>query len=247
MGYLDFHMTFIIPPLVVLGGLLVLQDGEERRRTLEAAGLLAGLATLWATPWDNYMVATDVWSYPADGVVATVGYIPLEEQLFFILQPLMTVGLLGLLRDGRRVSPPPGRLAARRTIGHWLAAGLLVLSTVAAGLHLAGRAPYLTSIVAWFGPILALQVGVGFAWLWARRRLVAAAILFPTAYLCVADAIAIDQRHWTINPAATVGIEFVGLPLEEIAFFLVTNTVVVGGALLFLDWYEWLRGGRADG
>lgn len=245
MGYLDFHMTFIIPPLAVLGGLLVLYDRSERRRILEAAGLLAGLATIWATPWDNYMVATGVWDYPADGVVGTIGYIPLEEQLFFILQPLMTVGLLGLLRDGRRSSPAPGTLPTHRRLGHGLAAGLLVVSALAAGLHLAGRAPYLTSIIAWFGPILALQVGVGFAWLWARRRLVTAAILTPTLYLCLADAIAIDQKYWTINPEATIGVEVVGLPFEEAAFFLVTNTVVVGGALLYLEWYEWLRGGRA--
>lgn len=242
MGYLDFHMTYMVPPLAVVWVLVAEQERTVRRRTIEAAVTLAALATLWATPWDNYMVATGVWDYPADGVVATVGYIPVEEQLFFVLQPLLTVGFLSLLRDGTP-SPVPDTPGERmRWTGWGLASLTLLVSLAAAAFHFVGRAPYLTAIVGWFGPVAALQVAVGWPWLAARWRLVTAAILAPTFYLGLVDAIAIDRQYWQINPDATVGVEVAGLPLEEALFFLVTNAIVVGGALLYLDWYAWLRG-----
>jgi lycopene cyclase domain-containing protein len=246
VGYLDFHMSFIIPPLALLWVLVADMPSEQRRRAGRAAGLLAGLATLWATPWDNYMVATGVWDYPADGVLGIIGYIPIEEQLFFVFQPLMTVALLVLLRGGRTVTPDPERASRDRWVARGLAAGTLVVSGAAIAIHLAGRAPYLTATLGWFGPVLAFQVYVGGCWLVGRGRLVATATLAPTFYLCLVDAMAIDQGRWTINPAATVGLEWLGLPLEEAVFFLVTNALVVCGALLYLDWYDWLHGTGAS-
>ncbi len=246
MGYLDFHMSFIVPPLAAIWVLVAEMSSEPRRQAVRAAVLLAGLATVWATPWDNYMVATGVWDYPADGVLGTIGYIPFEEQLFFVLQPLLTVGLLALMRDGRTARPPRDRRVRDRRVGGLLAAVLVVLSGTAVALHLVGRAPYLTATVGWFTPVLALQVYVGFRWLLVRWRLVVTAIFAPTLYLCLVDAIAIDKGRWTINAEATVGLEWLGLPLEEAVFFLVTNALVVCGALLYLDWYDWLHGRGAS-
>jgi len=246
MGYLDFHMTYIVPPLAVVWVLVWDQNRGDRRRILEAAALLALLASLWATPWDNYMVATGVWDYPPGGVVATVGYIPLEEQLFFALQPFLTVGFLGLLRDGTP-TPITGPPAPATRLAGWGIAGVLILVAAASGyLHLGGWNRYLTAIVAWFSPVAALQVALGWPWLLARRRLVAFSIAAPTFYLSLVDAIALERRYWTIHPEATVGLELLGLPLEEALFFLVTNAIVVGGALLYLDWYDWLRGPEGD-
>ena len=65
--------------------------------------------------------------------------------------------------------------------------------------------------------------------------LILAAILPPTLYLSVADALAIQAGTWTINPAFTSGLVFVGrLPVEEMVFFLLTNVLVVFGLHLGL-------------
>jgi len=52
---------------------------------------LIGLSVLYTTPWDNYLVATRVWYYdPALVLNAIIGYVPIEEYTFFILQTILT-------------------------------------------------------------------------------------------------------------------------------------------------------------
>lgn len=70
--------------------------------------------------------------------------------------------------------------------------------------------------------------------LWRHRRAVITAIVLPTLYLSVADAIAIDGGTWTINPEQSLNIFLGGvLPIEEAVFFLLTNVLVVLGLTLF--------------
>ncbi|HEX2080504.1 MAG TPA: lycopene cyclase domain-containing protein, partial [Longimicrobium sp.] len=67
----------------------------------------------------------------------------------------------------------------------------------------------------------------------APRRF-AVAIGVPTLYLWMADAVAIRLGIWRISATQTLGIELGWLPLEEAAFFLATNLLVVQGLTLFL-------------
>jgi lycopene cyclase domain-containing protein len=93
MTYLQFLILFVCIPLGLLGWRL--------RRRLQRPDLvmLVGLATIaviYTTPWDNYLVATGVWYYDPRLVLnRTIGYVPVEEYLFFILQAFLT-GLFGL-------------------------------------------------------------------------------------------------------------------------------------------------------
>jgi lycopene cyclase domain-containing protein len=99
---------------------------------------------------------------------------------------------------------------------------------------LGGRTYYLGAILAWAGPVLALQWGFGWPYLWARRRLVTLAVAVPTVYFWVADRIALWLGVWLISPVHTTGLGIFGLPIEEAAFFLVTNLFVIQGLVLFL-------------
>jgi hypothetical protein len=51
----------------------------------------------------------------------------------------------------------------------------------------------------------------------------------------VIDRIAIGNGIWTISETYTTGLGLLGLPLEEMAFFVVTNCFVVQG-LVLLPW-----------
>ena len=90
MTYLQFHLYFIVPPLVLLavGSRRPLTSAHPR------AGLflvvIAAIALVYTTPWDNYLVWREVWEYGPDRVIGVIGYVPVEEYLFFILQPLLT-------------------------------------------------------------------------------------------------------------------------------------------------------------
>ena len=48
------------------------------------------IAVTYTTPWDNYLVFKKVWWYGPDKVVGVLGYVPIEEYMFFVLQTIMS-------------------------------------------------------------------------------------------------------------------------------------------------------------
>lgn len=232
MTYSLFHLIFILPailwlayqqpqPLAGVGG----------RKAGLALLLIATVAFIYTTPWDNYLIWRNVWFYGRDRVLGTIGYVPLEEYLFFVLQPILTgLWLYRLLGNVQEPTEPKSSLWAN-------VSGALVW----AGLSFAGAwllqrdfGVYLGLILVWAGPILALQWLVGGAQLWARKGLWLTATLVPTLYLWICDRIAIGQGIWHISEVYTTGLHLLGLPIEEATFFLVTNFLVVQGLLLLL-------------
>jgi lycopene cyclase domain-containing protein len=86
MKYSRFLLLFVVP-IVIMSAIVALPRMTKR----EWLGiiLLPILAVVWTTPWDNYLVASGVWRYDPKKVGNVVlGYVPLEEYLFFILQSL---------------------------------------------------------------------------------------------------------------------------------------------------------------
>lgn len=234
-------MTYSAFLAVVLGGgLAVAAAGwflAVRTGILPASGAktvvfsLAGLSLLalvYTTPWDNFLVASGVWTYPANRVWGVhLGWVPLEEYLFFMLQPLLTGSVAWLILKGRiRVT------TAKSSTPHLRRAAVSVLAAVwvpAWGL-LAGGSPhgrYLALILIWGLPPLALQAGFGADLLWSARKPVAAALASTTTYLILADSWAIRSGIWSITPAQSLPFRPLGFPLEEGLFFLVTNALVV--------------------
>ena len=55
---------------------------------------------------------------------------------------------------------------------------------------------------------------------WRRPRRLVAAMAVPVAIFVVWDLIAIAREHWDFNPKYVTGWEL-GLPVEELSFFLV--------------------------
>ncbi|MEZ0347788.1 MAG: lycopene cyclase domain-containing protein [Thermus sp.] len=221
MTYLDFHLLFLLPPL-----LLLLLWARPRPPRLWAYLLMPPIALLYTTPWDNYLVWRGVWGYPEGRVLLRIGYVPLEEYLFFLLQPLLTGAFL-LLVAGPPPAPGPGVL---RVVG----GGVFLLFSAAGVLLLAlgGKGLYLGLILAYFAPVFLLQWAYGGDLLWAWRRALLLGVALPTLYLWLADLYAIRAGIWWIAPEYTLGPRAFGLPLEEMAFFLATNLAVVQGLLL---------------
>jgi lycopene cyclase domain-containing protein len=197
--------------------------------------ILTGIAVIYTTPWDNYLVATGVWWYdPALVTGITLGWVPLEEYAFFVLQPVLT-GLWLLFLARRIPIHPPMR--ARQNMRLLSAAGVGLLWMGAVILLLSGwqAGRYLALELVWALPPIMLQLAVGADILWRYRRLVIPVIASATFYLFGIDALAIDSGTWTINPELTTGIVLGGvLPIEEAAFFLLTNTLLVFGLVLGL-------------
>lgn len=232
MTYLEFHLIFIAPALVVAA---LMTRGAIRvlgPRAVWSVPLLAVLAFVWTTPWDNYLVANGVWSYGANRVLGTIAWVPLEEYAFFLLQPLVTGWIFqGIVSRWPAGPRPESRMTLRLggTVA-WLAlalGGLVLLRT--------GPGTYMGLILVWAAPVAAAQWGFGEPVLRRRAGPAATAIITMTVYLCVADAIAIASGIWTIAPATSTGLQILGLPVEEAVFFLVSNILIVQGLVLFLD------------
>ncbi|MFD1587663.1 lycopene cyclase domain-containing protein [Halorientalis brevis] len=227
LSYLQFHLVFVLPPLVGLA--LTTQFPPDGRRYAAPAGvaLLVVIAVVYTTPWDNHLIATGVWSYGEGAVRARLWHAPLEEYLFFVLQPLITS--LWLCRLPTRADRPFGISLGDRALGV-LGGGLVA----GVGLLLLSESTYyLGALLLWAGPVLALQWGFGWPVLWELRRTLAVGVLVPSAYLWVADRIAIELGIWTFDEQYLTGVGVLGLPIEELLFFLSTNLFVVQGLLLF--------------
>ncbi len=246
MTYFGFLARYVLPPLLIFGGLVLFDRQILKRSPAPFDGwpplrVLAGLvivAVVYTTPWDNYLVASGVWWYdPALVTGITLGYVPLEEYTFFVLQTLLTgfylLWLMGRL-PGRATTRLPAVGGAVRPVAVTGAAVIWAVSTI---VLFSGWAParYLTLILSWALIPVLIQLAFGADILWRHRRLLFWGIVPSTLYLAAADALAIQAGTWQISPVQTLGI-FVGggLPLEEFTFFLMTNLLVVFGLTLLL-------------
>lgn len=245
MTYFGFLIQFLVIPLFLLVGL----TWWDRHHNIKLpvtfrnwpVGIVLGLhiiiAVVYTTPWDNYLVATRVWWYDPNLVTGIIlGWVPLEEYTFFVLQTLFTGLWLAFL--ARRL---PGENSNSGPVHHRLRlilpliVGLIWL--VAITILAVGWKPgtYLGLELAWALPPIMLQLAFGADILWYHRRLVLLALIPPTLYLSFVDMLAIGAGTWTIDPAQSLNIFLAGrLPVEEFIFFLLTNTLVTFGMVLAL-------------
>jgi lycopene cyclase domain-containing protein len=237
LTYLAFHFVFILPPIALLAAWVLPRRKRLPRRAGWALAAVAALALAWTTPWDNHLVARGVWRYGPDRVAGVIGWVPVEEYLFFILQPVLAgLWLYAVLLFSGDESPGgrrPSRFAPEAA--RWTAAGLwLVAGVVAWGALRETRATYLRLILVWAAPVLAGLWAWAGAEVWARRRAYLIGVAVPTVYLWMADAVAIRLGIWSIDPRYSTGIAILGLPVEEALFFLVTNLLVVIGLIAII-------------
>lgn len=210
MTYFGFLAQFLVIPILLLA-LLTWLD-LRRGRTLPpdlrgwpAWAVLLGhiaVALIYTTPWDNYLVATGVWWYNPNLVTGvTLGWVPIEEYTFFVLQPIL--GSLWLFYLARRLPVDPHPLPFARPLSWGLLLGLGLLWSSMAAILIGGWKPgtYLALILVWALPPVMLQIGFGVDILWRYRRLILFTLLSVTLYLSLADTLAIGSGTWTIDPA----------------------------------------------
>ncbi|WP_311170747.1 lycopene cyclase domain-containing protein [Halobellus ordinarius] len=239
LTYLQFHLAFLVPiAMFLIATGFVSRSRLDGLSTVRSTGrhsywvgvaIITVIALAYTTPWDNYLIARGVWRYGDGSTLATLGYAPIGEYLFILVQPWVTALWLAHL------SLPATWPSVTRPIRSRIAAVVLAAGIGIGGLWLLGTAAtfYLGAILAWAAPVLALQWAVGAPQLVARRRLVALGVAVPTLYLSIVDRIAIEYGIWILSPEYTTGIYVAGLPIEEGLFFLVTNLFVVQGLVLY--------------
>ena len=246
MTYTRFLAIFLVIPILAAAGLNWL-DYRKKKKLPDDSHFVPfwvslvvhiSVAVIYTTPWDNYLVATGVWYYdPALVTGVKIGWVPVEEYSFFVLQTLLAgLWLLWLARQltsQERIKLSNGNQLRAYTA---LITGLAWLA--ATGLLFWGGPStiYLGLILFWGLPPFMLQLAFGADILWMHRRLAALTLIPVTLYLAATDSLAIAAGTWKINPMQSLNVFLPGgLPLEEFIFFWVTNTLVVLGMILLLS------------
>lgn len=234
LTYLQVHIIYTIPPTIVL--FFILRPFINAFERFKLATLVA-LAVTYTTPWDNYIVYHKAWWYRQDAVLATIGYVPIEEYAFFVIQTLMTtlwtmlcmrwsLSSLHLKHENHT------QFYTVRYSVMSLVSGLIVWGWRNA--IPATKTFYMGSICWWaLLIVLGLWYGAG-NYAFRRRFAVALSVLVPTIYLCSVDLVALRAGVWHINEATSFEYYFFNdLPIEEITFFFITNLIVVLGSCAF--------------
>ena len=243
MSYFGFLLLFLVIPILAL--LAFRHWGRHASRTSAvfpggtapwvALAVQIALAVLYTTPWDNYLVARGVWYYnPAQVSGVLLGYVPLEEYTFFVLEAVL-IGVWWQILITRLDSAR--RFVDSASLRLWSSLAVAVLFGLSLIPLVLDWKPgtYLGLIMIWALPPIMLQLAFGADILWYRRELLAGLILLPAVYLSLSDWLAIRNGIWAIDPAQSTGILLAGLPLEEGLFFLVTVVLLSFGMTLSLS------------
>lgn len=249
MTYFGFLLRFLGIPLVLL--LMITWIDYRRGRTAPgffnsravwwSIGLHVLIAVAYTTPWDNYLVATEVWNYDPQLISGILfGWVPVEEYIFFVLETIL-VGLWWWL-IARRLTPPENTILPKNT-RIFMTATLGVIWLLSAAILAVEWRPgtYLALILAWALPAIMLQTGFGGDILWHYRKLVLWGILPVFLYLSATDSIAIAAGIWTIDPTQSTGVFIGALPVEEAVFFLITVVLINFGMTLSLAYVSQKR------
>src|SRR5512144_832716 len=111
MTYFGFLLRFLVIPILIFLGITYwdnrnhrqIKDFRNGRAVWIAIAVHIIVAVIYTTPWDNYLVATGVWYYDPNLVSGIkIGWVPIEEYIFFVLQSLLAG--LWLLFLARRIS-----------------------------------------------------------------------------------------------------------------------------------------------
>ena len=238
MSYWIFLLVFIIAPtaLLLLLGLLkyrrTQQSSFSHLRHWCGVGVLAIIAILWTSPWDNYIVDLGVWTYGEDRVYGIIGVVPLEEYAFMLLMPFFNGAVIWVMLDRAKIDVSSWHQPQTRARIIMVAVSI-VLFLLGSWMFTEESGTYMGALLVWFVPPLAIQLIFDPLFLSHHWKGIMAATAIPTLYLSLADAYAIQDGIWTIHEKTRTGIEVFHLPIEEILFFFMISLLLAQGIYLW--------------
>jgi lycopene cyclase domain len=251
MTYFGFLLRFLAIPILIFLAITYWHNKSNKqisgfqngRAVWTGISMHVLLAVIYTTPWDNYLVATGVWYYNPKLVTGLlIGYVPIEEYTFFVLETILSGLWWWFLARQCLVAPsvPPSRrwkFTSSKLPVYLSTCALALLWLLFTYLFFFGEAKwtYLSIILFWALPPIFVQLLFGADILWHYRKLVFWGIVIPASYLSLMDIVALNETTWSISTSQTRGILFFGiLPLEEVIFFFITNMLITFGMTLLL-------------
>jgi len=237
MTYLRFHLIFNLPLLIILAamtGPVAWSAGE-----VEAFGSVLLAVMVFTTPWDNLAAKWGIWGFPREKYSLQIGYLPVEEYAFFLLQSANVMLAVRALFHFF----PDWQLEQETEIGRWtlilLAASVIPWAFIALQFYWlrrkAGPCVNYAVHLAWFLPVIYAQWVLAPPLFWAHAALLLLVTVAFGVYYTLADLAAVRAGTWFFDEKQITGVKLGGiLPWEEIAFFFLTSLLVAQSYLLLL-------------
>ena len=249
MTYFEFLLLFIIIPLIFFLILNILQKSRDEFSVLQYSGIigLSVIALIYTTPWDNYLVAEAIWFYDEALVTGlTIGWVPIEEYTFFIVQTILTGVIFVWVIKNTDFSKHSDQIGKKSNLIRLVSLLFIVILWIPMFFILVFKLDesltYLSLILAWGLIPIGLQLIYGGDIIWKHKKVVFGLITVIGSYLSLIDAFAIDSGIWTITQSTSLGILIGGiLPIEEAIFFFLTTSLVIFSMILFFDRESVLR------
>jgi lycopene cyclase domain-containing protein len=237
MTYFRFHLIFNLPLLVILAVINWRYHwwGSE----LAALGWVLLAVMVFTTPWDNLAAKWGIWGFPRGKYSLRIGYLPVEEYAFFILQ---TVNVIMTVRALLHYFPAL-RTWEIAVIDTWtymcLVASIIPWMVIAWQLQQwrdkKGPCVNYAIHLAWFLPVIYIQWIVAPPLFWGHIGLLSGIMIGFGTYYTLADLAAVKGGTWFFDEKQITGIKLSGiLPWEEVAFFFLTSLLVAQSYLLLL-------------
>ncbi len=237
MTYLRFHLIFNLPPLALLAAL----NGPEAwtRDETRALGLVLLAVMIFTTPWDNLAAKWGIWGFPREKYSLRIGYLPVEEYAFFLLQSLNVMlavrALFRLFPDWLTGQETSLSLWTLICLGASVVPWIFVAMQLRRLRRKAGPRVNYAIHLAWFLPVIYIQWILAPPLFLGHARLLALVTAAFGGYYTLADLVAVRAGTWFFDEKQITGVKLGGvLPWEEIAFFFLTSLLVAQSYLLLL-------------
>ena len=237
MTYAQFHAIFNFPMLLALG--IAASIWGLATELLTPLTILSVIVVAFTFPWDNWAVMQRIWGFPNDRIMMRVGYLPVEEVTFFVLQTMIVGTFTAIMISYRdEVVRPPADFSLLSIV-----AMVTIIAVWIGGYRVAKRSrenvrsrTYAVHLFYWFAPVLLLQ--------WTFGRLIlstylteifVSTVVFGLYYTC-ADIIAVRRGIWYFDSRQITGHLILRiLPWEEVAFFFLTSLLVAQSMVLLMS------------
>lgn len=238
MTYAKFHLIFNAPLLL----LLALWPGQALWQAPYFFPCLVLLAVvmIFTSPWDNYAVARGIWGFPREKFSFRLGWLPVEEYAFFIIQSLEVMLLQALLFAAL---PQAESLHKIQLLSPtlWIPCAVFFFLWMAVGFakrglrHRSPRYHYAWHLFYWFLPVILIQWIIAWPIFLPRLDLILIPTVLIGTWLSFADYIAIGKGIWHFDEKQITGWKLRGLmPWEEVAFFYLTSLLVSQSFLMLV-------------
>ncbi|MBV9392376.1 MAG: lycopene cyclase domain-containing protein, partial [Verrucomicrobia bacterium] len=192
------------------------------------------IVMVFTSPWDSYAVSKGFWGFAQGQHVIRLGFLPIEEYLFFVLQTvevfLLTHCAAFLLQFRSAHTPSITSLMVPLV---FFAIAWIVLGLAVAG-HLLPKHHYLFHLLYWFSPVLVFQWLLAGRLLWTNALTILLPAIFVGSWLSFGDMVAIQENIWFFDESQILGIKLKGIPVEEILFFCLTSLLIAQSYVMLL-------------